>query len=110
LNDAERAIQADFPRLLHLPNRPNCRQPIIVRDAIADRGATVRIRVSPARASPTSRGEERSTASIKSAAAAMASRSVTIPAPLHTYHTVPFDNLDGAIDELSEILSSCREY
>jgi hypothetical protein len=32
-----------------------------------------------------------------------------LPAPLQTYHTVPFDRLDGAIDELSEQLARCPE-
>jgi hypothetical protein len=32
-----------------------------------------------------------------------------LPAPLQTYHTVPFDRLDGTIGELSEKLSACPE-
>ncbi len=51
--EAGQVNRADFPRLLHLPNRPECRQPIIVVDVIVDRGVTGRIRVSPARVSPT---------------------------------------------------------
>ncbi len=93
----------------NLPNRPNCNLPIIVVDVILDRSETGRIRVSPARASPTSCGEEPSMASIKSAESAMAWRSATAPAPLQTYHTVPFDRLDSAIDELFEQLSTWPE-
>lgn len=32
-----------------------------------------------------------------------------LPGPLQTYHTVPFDRLDSAIDELSEKLSTFPE-